>query len=105
MTLRYIRNRDLKAELLPAPGADWSVISKFALTFNGYTYCATNERYAEVTGARRQSTLSELRTLLFHEQRRSYHCGVEPTSEEMIYIESLMEQIRLRVRLAAELLR
>ncbi len=103
--MRYIPNHELRIERIPTPGSTWDRIAAFALTFNGYTYCQTSERYAEVTGGRRQSTLSELRTLLFHEERGIRHGGFGPTDLEMQYIEDLMEQIRARVRLANELLR
>lgn len=103
--MRHIPNSELRIERIPEAGAGWDRIAAFALTFNGYTHCRTSERYAEVTGARRQSTLSELRTLLFHEERRVRHGGAGPTDDEMLYIEGLMDQIRGRVRLANELLR
>lgn len=101
----YIPNHELRLERIPGPGAGWMEIARFALTFNGFTYCGSDERYAEITGRRAQSTLSELRTLLFHEERSARHGGFDPSPSEMKYIEGLMEQIRNRVRLANELLR
>lgn len=103
--MKYIPNSELRFERIPGPGASWKEIARFALTFNGYTYCGSSERYAEITGMRVQSTLSELRTLLFHEERGARHGGFDPGEREMRYIEGLMEQIRNRVRLANELLR
>lgn len=101
----YVPNNELLIERIPGPGSSWTQIARFALTFNGYTHCGSTERYEETTARRAQSTLSELRTLLFHEERSARHGGFDPSESEMKYIEGLMEQIRNRVRLANELLR
>lgn len=103
--MRYVPNTALRIERIPEAGAGWDRIAGFALTFNGYTYAGSSERFAEMTATRRQSTLSDLRTLLFFHERAIRHGGFEPSEAEMLDIENLMEQIRGRVRLANELLR
>lgn len=102
-TPRKISNQRLVASKLPAADANWESIQRFALTFDGYAawpegVCAT------IANDRRSSTLTELRTCLFFEQRRWRHFGYEPDEEAMAYIRGVLEQIRNRVVLANELL-
>jgi hypothetical protein len=93
MEMREIPDRELTAADLPLPGANWSEISKFALTFDGYAYWGSGERCAEIANAMRPRTTTEARTCLFYEQRRS-HFGCGPDEETMVYIRGLVEQIR-----------
>ena len=102
---QQIPNERLEASKLPSADADWDAIQRFALTFDGYKASGGAEQCAEIANARRQSTMTELRTCLFYEQRRWRHFGEEPDPEAMQYIRSLLEQIRARVRLANDLLR
>jgi hypothetical protein len=76
--LKDIPNRELKVSDLPAPGADWSTINRFALTFNGYEQLGSFEACAEIANARKSDTLTDLRACLFFEQRRWHHFGGEP---------------------------
>lgn len=101
---RQLKNTELLAIKMPASDADWDTIQRFALTFDGYR--AWPEGVCEAIGlARRCTTLSELRTCLFFEQRSWRHSGWAPDEQAMNYIRSLVEQIRGRVALANELLR
>lgn len=61
-------------------------------------------RCGEIANSRRHSTLTDLRTCLFFEQRRWRHHGEAPDAEGMAYIRDLMEQIHERVSLANRLL-
>jgi hypothetical protein len=99
-----VPNRKLRSALIPSQNADWAAVERFALTFNGYEYWGSNERCGDIANARRQSTLTEIRTCLFFEQRRWRHIGEHPDAEAWAYIQDLMEQIRSRVALAERLL-
>lgn len=100
---QQIPNHRLRADKIPPADADWSAIQRFALTFDGYGHWGQRE-CADVANSRRQGTLTELRTCLFFEQRRWRHFGDDPDPETMTYIRSLLEQIRVRVALANQLL-
>ncbi len=104
MLPKYIPNRELVAEKLPAPDADWDVIKRFALTFDGYKRWGSNEACAEVANNKRHNSMTELRTCLFYEQRRWRNFGYAPDEAAMRYIREVLEQIRERTRLANELL-
>lgn len=92
-----IHNRDLTLADIPPSQAGWDVIGAFALTFDGYRHWGSFEACAEVANARRGSSLTELRTCLFFEQRRWRHFGDEPDAGAMAYIWDLVESIRARV--------
>jgi hypothetical protein len=96
-TMSGIANRDLVVSRIPKQDADWSTIAEFALTFNGYEHHGSFERCAEIAGARRVNTLTELRTCLFFEQRSWRNAGEEPGEVAMIYIRSLVEKISAKV--------
>jgi len=105
--VREIANKDLKTGDIPHPGADWGVVGRFALSFNGYEHWGSFERCAAVayrgreafeTGHALPVTLTELRTCLFFEQRRWRHYGYDPDERAMAYIRALVEGIRERVR-------
>ena len=104
MLPNYIPNRELRAEKLPPADADWDAIQRFALTFDGYKRWGDAEKCGEIANARRHSTMTELRTCLFFEQRRWRHFGAEPDEASMAYIREVLEQIRARTKLANDLL-
>ncbi len=95
--MREIANRDLRLADLPPAEADWGRIAKFALTFNGYTVLGSFEKCAEIANAQRHSSLTDLRTCLFFEQRRWRHFGEHPDDDAMAYIRRVLGQIRDRV--------
>lgn len=82
---------------IPNPDASWREIAEFALTFNGYEVWGSFEKCAEIANAKRQDSLTDLRTCLFFEQRRWRHFGEDPDGEAMAYIRALVEKIRRRV--------
>jgi len=84
-------------EDLPVPGADWDEIQRFALTFDAYIHWGSFDKCAEIANNRKASTLTELRTCLFFEQRRWRHFGQEPQGEDMAYMHELIEGIRSRL--------
>jgi hypothetical protein len=104
MVAMYVPNRELLAEKLPPADADWDAIQRFALTFDGYKRWGSAERCGEIANARRHSTMTELRTCLFYEQRRWRHFGDVPDEAAMTYIREVLEQIRVRTKLANDLL-
>jgi hypothetical protein len=99
-----INNRQLDFSKIPKPDAEWGKISRFALTFDGYSHWGSNERCAEIANSRRHATLTDLRTCLFFEQRRWHHFGDTPDKEAQVYIREVIDQIRRRVALANQLL-
>src|SRR5258708_1918094 len=84
--METIPNNELQLDQVPKPEADWDLISKFALTFNGYKAWGSFEKCAEIANQERHSSLTELRTCLFFEDRRWHHYGDEPDAEAMQYI-------------------
>jgi hypothetical protein len=94
---RHMANARLEPGHIPQPDASWEEISRFALTFDGYSYWGSFERCAEIANSRHPSTLTELRTCLFFEQRRWRHSGEDPDQEALQYIHELVSQIRARV--------
>ena len=95
--MQPIRNADLILEQIPSSQSDWKDIEQFALTFDGYQASRSFETCAEIANNRRGSTVSELRTSLFFEQRRWRHFGATPDQESMVYIRSIIEQIRQKL--------
>lgn len=95
--LHGIPNDRLRPEDLPAADADWGTLGRFALTFNAYDHWGSFDACAEVALEKRHSTLSELRTCLFYEQRRWRHSGFEPYDEHLEYIREVVEKIRAKV--------
>ena len=100
-----IPNSALTLKDVPAPRSKFAgVISRFALTFDGYTHfgdrCGkiANEalRQYKETGNLPES-LDDLRTCLFFEQRRWRHFGEEPDAAAMVYIRALLGAIRAAV--------
>ncbi len=95
--MKSISNEQLRVEDLPSPGADWCAIQTFALTFDGYAQWGSFEKCAEIANQRKASTLTEMRTCLFFEQRRWRHFGEDPPQEDMPYMRDLIEKIRSRL--------
>lgn len=95
--MRTIANKDLTPADIPAPQADWDTIASFALTCDGYATWGSFEKCAEIANARRDGSLTELRTCLFFEQRRWRHFGVDPDEKAMKYLRELIERIRRMV--------
>ena len=92
--MRAIVNDSLRLEDVPSLDATWSEIAEFALTFNGYEEWGSFEKCAEIANARRQDSLTDLRTCLFFEQRRWRHFGEDPDDETLAYLRNLVEKVR-----------
>jgi hypothetical protein len=93
-----ITNEQLTVKNIPSPKAKWLAIQDFALTFDGYDYWGSFEKCADVANAGLCTTLTELRTCLFFEQRRWRHFDENPDREAMKYIRGLVEEIRGKVQ-------
>ena len=100
-----ILNIDLRGDQIPSTLSDFTEISIFALTFDGYGRIKdigsfankiSNEYDKDQTNITKLS-LTELRACLFYEQRRSHHAGDEPGRLTREYINSLLKEIVIRV--------
>jgi hypothetical protein len=93
----HIPNVELELDRIPDSTADWHAISRFALTFDGYTVSGSFERCAEIANNHCCSTLTDLRTCLFFEQRRWRHFADDPDPRAMVYIHEVVRNIREKV--------
>jgi hypothetical protein len=91
---KMIQNTELQIDKIPSPDSDYESIAKFALTFDGYEL----PNCADLANARSAKSLTELRTVLFFEQRRYRHFGSHPTGEDLEYIRSLVQAIQAKVK-------
>lgn len=82
--LRQIRSEDLTVTDLPADDAEWRDVLEFALTFNLYDCWRSFERCAEIALNPDLSSLNEIRTSLYFQQRIWNQSGIHPPSEEKI---------------------
>lgn len=103
-----IPNARLTPGLLPAPQAEWSALSPFAVTFDGYRICPDIAVAAPLLEEARRTyqadgtvpgSLTMARALLFFEQRAD-HFGGGYSPPEMRFVHALVEQIRERVETA-----
>ena len=90
-----VPNKLLQFSEIPSPEADYVDISEFALTFDGYDL----PNCADLANSRSAETLSELRAVLFFEQRRFRHFGYYPEGEDLEYIRMLVRKIKSAVQL------
>ena len=79
--------------MIPLESAEYESIAEFALTFDGYEL----PNCAELANSRSAKTLSEMRAVLFFEQRRFRHFGYYPEGEDLEYIRTLINEIRTKV--------
>ena len=110
---RQIPNEELKDDLLPPPGADWSVLVLFAGTLSGYEELKDPDpiqrlqEFANATMDRWRATgelptdLTQLRIALVAEQRRDHFSDSAADPEVLHYIHALVEAIREQVTAAA----
>lgn len=92
-----IPNDKLTPDLIPTRTSSLDEIWRFALTFQGYEEWGSFELCADIANSRLNSSLSELRTCLFFEQRRWNHLRIEPDDDMMEYLYALVEGIRKKV--------
>ena len=93
MMKNTVPNKLLQFSEIPSPEADYFDISEFALTFDGYEL----PNCAELANSRTAKTLSEIRAILFFEQRRFRHFGYYPKGDDLVYIRTLIQDIRVKV--------
>ena len=101
-----VLNRDLRPEMVPASADPWMPFATFALSFDGYQYrddlgVWANENAAAFRGAGSLPaglSLSDLRALVFYEQRRYRHMQIEPPrGDGLRYVDTLLAAIRTRL--------
>lgn len=103
---KEIANKDLTEQDFPNRDADWSDITPFALSFNGYHHTGSAEKCISIANKHSEnyekngvlpSTLNELRTCLFAEQRRVHWTTVVDMETHLNYMRTLIEAIRAKV--------
>ncbi len=101
-----VHDNDLTADMVPSANSEWSIIERFALTFDGYRQWDRSDQCAEIANCacatyrdagKLPDSLAELRTCLFFEQRRFRHFGHAPDEQTMGYIRALLEAVRAKV--------
>jgi len=97
LNMEKLANNELTLTCIPASDANWRSIAEFAHSFNGYSAWGSFEKCAEIASARRNGTLTELRTCLFFEERRWHHFGELPDEQAMDYIGGVLSKIRAKV--------
>ncbi|MGI9210951.1 MAG: hypothetical protein ACR2HF_00615 [Methylococcaceae bacterium] len=96
----YIANEDLKLSDIPDQNSDrlcgWM---DFALSLDGYNAMSSFEACANMANSGQAQTLTELRSALFFEHRRSHFIiGWEQDNEKLLLgIWELIEKIRAKV--------
>jgi hypothetical protein len=95
--LTPVTNAALTLARIPQPDAEWRAIWAFAWTFNAYEYWGSLKACASIANDQKNTTLTDLRTCLFFEQRRWRHFGDCPQDDDAQYIRDLVQQIRDRV--------
>ncbi|MBT4399561.1 MAG: hypothetical protein HOD37_08765 [Bacteroidetes bacterium] len=90
-----VPNKSLKLSEIPLLESRYENIEQFALTFDGYEL----SNCAELANSRSAKTLSEMRAVLFFEQRRFRHFGYYPEGEDLEYIRMLVRKIKSAVQL------
>jgi hypothetical protein len=97
-----IPNRELALEHVPAAGAEWAEIARFALSFDGYRRWGSFERCADIgnrwadvymRGGDPPDTLDLCRTCLFFEQRRWRNRASAPDARTRRYVGALLDKI------------
>ncbi len=89
-----IPNRSLMLQDVPETTAEWSVIGRFALTFDPPLREPLIRKREDLQKPGPGSSLSDLRRYLFLEQRRWNHFGREPDPRSMQEIRELIYLIR-----------
>lgn len=98
--MKLISNEALRLSDLPPRGASWDDVQMFALTFDGYS--AFGNKLGELASSHRKAgtvpeDLSELRGILFLEQRSWRHAMSRPDDAGLRFIWSLIDAIRVQL--------
>ena len=109
--IEQILNEQLNEGNIPAENVDWNIISKFAITFDGYHYtgsfrkCASLSRKTYEDYTKNQETLNEnsiddLRCALFFMQRamRWRMPDGMPSEGEMRYMKDIISAIKRKIK-------
>ncbi len=95
---RPIPDHALRRSDLPGPAAAWTDVERFALTYDGATGPALSELLERHAQARSlPETLTELRAILYLEQRSHRHASRAPSGEALTRVRAIVEAIRARV--------
>ncbi len=93
-----IPNDQLRWSDVPAPTARWTEVERFALTWDGVAGPELSALFERHDQARTlPDTLTELRAILFREQRRHRHTMRAPSGESLARVRAIVEAIRARV--------
>ena len=96
--LNIIKTSDLRVENLPDLGASWRVVSRFALTFDPVEIGDYGEKSGDLDNICDESSVVELRSHLYVEQRRWNHFGDDPDDETMDGIKTIMKMLHEKVK-------
>lgn len=99
---KHIPSEDLTTDLIPnlpvfgeLPDMNEEMhISKFCITFSGYEYWGSSEKYEEIAHGTHWETLDEMRTKLFHHQRACRHLDQPLFASNPSLMYTLIERIR-----------
>jgi len=89
-----VNDRDLKLDDLPPAGSNFSLISKFAHTFDGYQEAGSFEQCAEIAKSPNPASITDLRICLFFWFRSMRHTDAPVSEGEEKRIRDVVEQIR-----------
>lgn len=84
----------LRQEDVPGEDASWQEIQDFALTYDGYAAHGSLEGVEAVVRRGDPTTIPELRTCLFYQQRSWRNQGFDPDAESMEHIRGLVRRLR-----------
>lgn len=92
---RCIRSEDLTIADLPSEEPSWRDILQFALSFNGYDHWGSFEQCSKVALNPDMSSVDEIRTSLFFQQRAWRHSGAcSPSPQQVTYWRELLSALR-----------
>jgi hypothetical protein len=94
---KIIPTRSLKRDAVPSAEAKWENIAAFALTFDPHEMGAYGQKAADLSNASPNSSLTELRSHLYVEQRRWNHLGRVPDGDVMQQLAEIVSLIRQRL--------
>jgi len=104
--MKQVSNDDLDPALIPVGTRDWDKFTAFALSYSGYELrgeeCAKIANESLRVYRERQvlpSTVDDLRTCLFFEQRRWRWSDYDPDEAAWRYINALLEALARKIEL------